>query len=202
MMLRKSLIILIAFLIIIPFVKGTNVQTRWPITTSIVMIISYGVKLIYYPWILMSPSVEIEGTKFYNVGMSENGGGDNLLNILPSKILANAKEGLLLNFCSNQKKLGLVNMGGDRIRVEPTSHSIDVCNQPLWNRLRIGGFNNFIAKLHGHDPSLSKDFRKAWKVDKFVVRGMEIEVFESSITQVTDMKMDGLKIFKDRTRRE
>lgn len=35
-----------------------------------------------------------------------------------------------------------------------------------------------------------------------MVRGMEIEFSKSSISLVTKMHMDGLKIFKDRTRRE
>ncbi|KAH9322708.1 hypothetical protein KI387_017347 [Taxus chinensis] len=95
-----------------------------------------------------------------------------------------------------------VTMGGDRTRVESSSHGSIVDNKSIWHLFSIGGFRNYITRLQGHDPLLTMEFGVAWKDGKVVVRGMEIETSEEAIARITSMDMDGLKKFKDKNKHE
>lgn len=83
-------------------------------------------------------------------------------------------------------------MGGDRICTEPTNFIHLKNDNALWKLLHKGGFTWYICRLRGNDPALSVDFSIAWIYNSFIFTGVQIEVFEEYIYEITGLKTNCL----------
>ncbi|KAH9329531.1 hypothetical protein KI387_001639, partial [Taxus chinensis] len=93
-------------------------------------------------------------------------------------------------------------MGGDPCRVEPMLNWKWKDDRELWSILQIGGFTNFLVRVHGYDSHISNDSAKNWKDTVVRIKGYAIEITEDLIALVTSLSMDDMKYLKKKCSKE
>lgn len=83
-------------------------------------------------------------------------------------------------------------MGGDLVRVEPSSLDEVKSNPLVWNIICKGGLENFINACIGHDDRIYLEVVRSWEKDRCKVNGREVVFNPKSIAQAIMLPNKGL----------
>eukprot|EP01018_Ginkgo_biloba_P015359 Gb_24384 [translate_table: standard] len=90
---------------------------------------------------------------------------------------------------------GLIYLGGDPVITESAVLSMEEDVRVI---LEDSGLLPFFKKFTGHSEAITKQFVESWKNDRVTINGLDIDVNEGLIAEVTGLPNDGELVSRDK----
>ena len=89
-----------------------------------------------------------------------------------------------------------LNMGGEPRKQEPKSCEVWKERKDIWKILQKGNVTNYLERLKGCKPHITKAFFNNWANDRVTLHGVTVTLSEDFIAEVSGLPKEGIKFTK------
>ena len=89
-----------------------------------------------------------------------------------------------------------LNMGGEPRKQEPKNCEAWKDCKEVWKILQKGNVTNYLERLKGCKPHITKAFFNNWSDDRVTLHGVTVNLSEDFIAEVTGLPKEGIKFTK------
>ena len=89
-----------------------------------------------------------------------------------------------------------LNMGGEPRKQEPKNCEVWKERKDIWKILQKGNVTNYLERLKGCKPHITKAFFNNWSNDRVTLHGVTVNLSEDFIVEITGLPKEGIKFTK------